>query len=83
MKTKKVILKASINRIGHLLVEHKSTKTDLYIQVDYEITDFLQNYIPKKYHKDLDNGWDIKFKMGAELWHDFTFNAEVYHNCHK
>ena len=63
IKGQTIIVEAELDRCGNLIIKHKSTKTDLYLQQDTERQQFIDDYIPKKYHRDLDNGWTIRYKM--------------------
>jgi hypothetical protein len=76
MKTKHIILNASINNMGHLLVTHKPTNTDLHFYGDSVIDNFKNRYIHKKHYKDLDNGWKVNFKMAVEFWDFLTSDEE-------
>jgi hypothetical protein len=68
-----VILKATMDKCGYLTVSSAKTQSDIFIQEDFCREDFIHNYIPKRYWKDLENGWDVKFKMDIDLW--FTLNG--------
>lgn len=79
-----MLLIAEMNRFGHLEIDvvnrrlrnkinkdlHRQRPNDsiVYIQQDMEVKDFIENCIPKRYRKDLDNGYMVRFRFSD---HDF------------
>lgn len=79
-----MLLIAEMNHFGHLEVDvaskrlrkrinrelnrQRPNESILYIQQDMEVKNFIENYIPKRYRKDLDNGYMVRFRFSD---HDF------------
>lgn len=72
---------AEINRFGHLEVDvvnqrrrkkivkssgRRSGDSLIYIQSDYLVSDFIENYIPKNQRKSLNDGWLVKFRLSDD-----------------
>lgn len=76
-----MLLIAEMNSFGHLEIDvvnkrlrkkinkelnrKYTNESILYIQQDMEIENFIENNVPKRYRKDLDNGWPIRFRVDS------------------
>ena len=74
-----MLLIAEMNSFGHLEVDVVNKKlrrkinrelnrkypneSILYIQSDYEVDSFIKSNVPKRYRKDLNKGWPIRFRV--------------------
>lgn len=77
-----MILIAEMNNFGHLEVDvvnrrlrkkinkelnrQRPLESVLYLQNDYTIDDFIENYIPKKRRKDLQDGYTVRFRFSLD-----------------
>ena len=74
---------ADINRFGHLEIDVinkrlrkklinefsiSSNESIIYIQQDTEISDFIENYVPKKNRKSLNDGWSVVFRISNDVF---------------
>ena len=63
-----MLVTARMNRMGHVEVKpvNKRYKGEsLYLQFESDIESFLAD-VPKRIRKDLDNGWDIRFRLDVD-----------------
>ena len=51
---------------NHMFEWTGNAAASFYIQPDFEVEQFIQDFVPKSKQKDLDNGWDIH--INADLW---------------
>lgn len=74
-----MLLIAEMNGFGHLEIDvvnkrlrkkinkelnrKYTNESILYIQQDMEIENFIENNVPKRYRKDLNKGWPIRFRV--------------------
>ena len=77
---------ADINRFGHLELDvinkrlrHKLIKefslnrneSILYIQQDTQVSDFIENYVPKNSRRSLNDGWSVRFRISYDVFSVF------------
>ena len=72
--------RAEMNKMGHITVSAKSRaepgkRDDAYLQSESDVQWFMDDVVPPKKRRDLDQGWAITFLMDEEIA-DSLFNYD-------